>query len=334
MFKAENNLYRDDSYNPIIGLPADFTVIDFETANRYRCSPCSVGVTVIKNGEIARSFERLIRPHKDYFYFEDRNISIHGITAEMVENAPEFNVVKEEITPLIENNILAAHNMVFDCAVLCRTLKLYGIANPTCKTICSYNIAKIIYPDLISYRLNMLCKQFEICLNHHNANSDAEACAKLITDASKSEEAKARLAKTQYSYGYINQYDSWSPQYLRKYNKHQTEHQKQHLDGVKKRVCESGAFNDCDVVFTGTLNSMDRKAACKVVELAGGRASNNINKKTEYLVMGIQDFSKFADGEKSTKTKKAEKLLAEGYPIEIISEDDFLRMVDLTTEIA
>lgn len=79
---------------------------------------------------------------------------------------------------------------------------------------------------------------------------------------------------------------------------------------------------------------MDRKAACKVVELAGGRASNNINKKTEYLVMGIQDFSKFADGEKSTKTKKAEKLLAEGYPIEIISEDDFLRMVDLTTEIA
>jgi len=43
--------------------------------------------------------------------------------------------------------------------------------------------------------------------------------------------------------------------------------------------------------------------------------------------MGIQDYSKFTDGEKSSKLKKAEGLIEKGQDLEIISEEEFLQML-------
>jgi hypothetical protein len=46
------------------------------------------------------------------------------------------------------------------------------------------------------------------------------------------------------------------------------------------------------------------------------------------LVVGDQDFRKFIDGVSSSKMKAAQKLRAAGSDIELISEDDFLRMLE------
>ena len=40
----------------------NFAAIDFETANEQRTSVCSVGVVIVRNGEIADSYYSLIRP--------------------------------------------------------------------------------------------------------------------------------------------------------------------------------------------------------------------------------------------------------------------------------
>ena len=40
----------------------DFAAIDFETANGKRTSVCSVGVVVVRGGEMTDSFYSLIRP--------------------------------------------------------------------------------------------------------------------------------------------------------------------------------------------------------------------------------------------------------------------------------
>jgi DNA polymerase III epsilon subunit-like protein len=40
----------------------DFAAIDFETANNERSSVCSVGVVIVRNGEIVDSFYSLIQP--------------------------------------------------------------------------------------------------------------------------------------------------------------------------------------------------------------------------------------------------------------------------------
>ena len=43
----------------------DFAAIDFETANEQRCSVCSVGVVIVRDGEIVDNYYSLIRPEPE-----------------------------------------------------------------------------------------------------------------------------------------------------------------------------------------------------------------------------------------------------------------------------
>lgn len=308
-------------YDPIKEIPLNFIAIDFETANSNRCSPCSVGVAIVKNGEIVDSFEKLIKPHKDFSHFDDFNISIHGITPTRVKDSPEFDNIMNELYPLLDGNLIVAHNMTFDSSVLCRTIQLYGIKYPTSKTLCSVCISKIAFPQLVSHRLDVVSDYLKIEVDHHNAESDAIASARIIIEATKTN--NERIISSGYSFGYISEEGHWSPQVLNR----DIKEYKLTVDWTKK-ANKTSILDDCDFVFTGTLSSMPRKVALELVQKAGGRANETINKETEFLVMGTQDYSKFTDGQKSNKTKKAEELRAKGYPIEIISEDDFLKMFD------
>lgn len=311
-------------YQPIDVLPTKFVAIDFETANQERCSPCAIGVAVVEDNKIINHFEHLIRPHDDYYYFDSFNSDIHNITEEMVEDAPEFDSVIREIEPFLNDNVVVAHNMLFDCSVLWQTLKLYNLPQPECKTLCSYNISKIAFPELLSFNLNSVCPALGIELEHHRASSDALASAQIILCAGRLAAEKIKAAR--YSYGYISKKGHWSPQYRVNFidGKSEEEWATDIASNVNNEELGGHSF-----VFTGTLKSMKRELAQKIVELAGGKASENVNKHTDYLVMGDQDFSRFTDGEKSNKTKKAEALKAKGHRIEIISEADFLRMINL-----
>ena len=57
----------------------DFAAIDFETANGKRTSVCSVGVVVVRGGEVTDTFYRLIRPRPNYY--SRFTTAIHGLTA-------------------------------------------------------------------------------------------------------------------------------------------------------------------------------------------------------------------------------------------------------------
>ena len=45
----------------------DFAAIDFETANNERSSVCSVGVVIVRGGEIVDKFYSLIKPEPEYY---------------------------------------------------------------------------------------------------------------------------------------------------------------------------------------------------------------------------------------------------------------------------
>ena len=60
----------------------------------------------------------------------------------------------------------------------------------------------------------------------------------------------------------------------------------------------------------------------------GGHCPTTVTKDTNFLVVGDQDFRKFTDGISSSKMKKAQKLRVAGSDIELISEDDFRRMLE------
>ncbi|PWJ42536.1 3'-5' exonuclease [Sediminitomix flava] len=155
----------------------NFTAIDFETANAQRNSVCAVGITRVENGNITDSFSQLIRPEP--CKFDLINITVHGIKPEMVAEAPTFAEYWETMLPYLNNQLLIAHNAPFDMSVLRASMKQYGIVSPDMSYACTVRLAKFSYPTLINHKLNTLAHHLEIPLNHHDAGSDAYACAVL-----------------------------------------------------------------------------------------------------------------------------------------------------------
>jgi DNA polymerase-3 subunit epsilon len=80
------------------------------------------------------------------------------------------------------------------------------------------------------------------------------------------------------------------------------------------------------VVFTGMLE-LPRNEAADMAASVGCQVATGVTRKTTILVVGDQDITKLAGHEKSTKHRKAESLITEGYSIRIISEADFKVLV-------
>ena len=78
----------------------NFAAIDFETANEQRTSVCSVGVVIVRDGEIVDNYYSLIRPEPEYYTYW--NTRVHGLTLADTACAPVFPTVWQEIAPRIE----------------------------------------------------------------------------------------------------------------------------------------------------------------------------------------------------------------------------------------
>lgn len=147
-----------------------FTAIDFETAQGYRWSICQVGLIRVEDGIITKELDLLVQPPNNYYW--GRFTDIHGINAKKTKYSPTFDVVWHLIEPYITNQNVIAHNgFGFDFPVLNNTLDYYGLSTPDYTKFCTYKIYKSNLADL--------CKEHQIPLNHHDALSDARACAEL-----------------------------------------------------------------------------------------------------------------------------------------------------------
>jgi len=83
-----------------------------------------------------------------------------------------------------------------------------------------------------------------------------------------------------------------------------------------------------EIAFTGTLQTMSRQQAFELVSQFGARPEIKVTKKTDFLVLGEQDPLRLRPGAKlSAKAQKAQDLRAKGQKIELLGEDDFLRMI-------
>ncbi len=159
----------------------NFTAIDFETANHKRHSACAVGIVRVENGKIAVKKAFLIRPPESYFRFTH----IHGITWKDVREAPTFRDLWPEIEPLITaGDFLAAHNAPFDRSVLWEACRFYGIRPPCVEFKCTVQIARKVL-GIRPADLSNVCRELGIVLHHHQALSDALACAKIVLNAAR-----------------------------------------------------------------------------------------------------------------------------------------------------
>lgn len=157
--------------------------IDFETANSSMASACSIGIsTYDENGEM-ENFEWLLKPHKRYNYFEQRNIEIHHITKEMVQDEKEFDYYYDKLKEIFKDAILVAHNAKFDMTVLNRLCETYGLTHFPNRYIDTVAVARKVYPELPNHKLNTVSEYIGCDLCHHNACSDSNACLQILLNS-------------------------------------------------------------------------------------------------------------------------------------------------------
>lgn len=155
----------------------DFAAIDFETANGYRSSVCSVGVVIVRDGEVVDEFYRLIHPAPNYY--NAVNISIHGLTRDDTDSADYFPEVWAEVAQKIEGLPLVAHNSRFDESCLKAAFERYEMTYPDYRFYCTCNASRRVFGrELPNHKLDTVAAHCGFDLRrHHHALADAQACA-------------------------------------------------------------------------------------------------------------------------------------------------------------
>ena len=154
-----------------------WVAIDFETATREANSACALGLAVVRDGRVERTESWLIQP--PFNEYEYRNTLVHGLTSEDTALAPDFAEVWWELAPLLAEGPLLAHNAAFDIRVLRALIAGYELAAPSYEYVCTVSLARKAFPDLRRHTLDVMCTHCDIRLMHHDAASDAAACANL-----------------------------------------------------------------------------------------------------------------------------------------------------------
>ena len=297
------------------------TVVDFEIANNSMTSICAIGLCRIDDGKIVGREHYLIQPPENRY--DADMTAVHGITPDMTKDAEPFPVVWDKIKQHFQNTYVAAHNAKrFDMPALKAVLEHYGIEKPHFDFIDTMYVCDK-YKDASCRRsLGALCEAFGIPLtDHHNALCDAEAAANLILYSFEHSRFHVFATWLRYSVD-LYPFDEVAARSTFKNGKH--EHLDVHEIAATTSVHEEADkdFDGKTFLFTGTLQFFTREEAMRKVVERGGIIKNGISSKIDVLVNANPD------NVTTTKVEKALAMQKEGHPIKIISEEQFLEMLE------
>ncbi|MBT8161566.1 MULTISPECIES: exonuclease domain-containing protein [Arthrobacter] len=328
----------------------DFTAIDFETANGFRGSPCSVGLTKVRGGVVVEEASWLMRPPENHDHFDFHNTRIHGIRAEDVAEAPRFAEVFPEIGAFIGEDIVAAHNAAFDLGVIRSGLEVSGLPGPAYEYVCTVMLSRRCY-SLVSNSLPYAAEEAGVPLvNHHDATEDARACAGILVDIARRNNANS-IAELYLSLGLslpvqpaFRPGEALSKQTLAALAAVGTRRTQSSAAGNGGRSWSSWPEEGSNpepnlaaepshplfgqtVVFTGELGIARPDAKQRAAEM-GARPESRVTGRTTVLVVG----DGFVAGDLRTgrltgKAKRVLELHSRGQQIEVLSEGEFLQMV-------
>ncbi|MEH7419422.1 TerD family protein [Neobacillus drentensis] len=308
----------------------DFIAIDFETANNKLSSACSLGLVFVKDHTIVAEKYYLIQPPN--LKFDSINTRIHGMTAEDVSHAKRFDGIWDEIKRYFDGTTIIAHNAQFDMSVLYSCLMEYSLTHPDFNYICSIPLSTgVCGGNGIGNSLKERLAFFDLDItNHHNALSDARACAELVIACMKTKKTKTLQT-------YVSLFEERIP--IRRFEElnPQTEFRKNKFKSNRVSISDISVtvetirtnhpFFQKNMVFTGELNSLERKEAMQQVVNSGGIIKSSVSSKTDFLIVGIQDKSLVGEGGISTKERKAHELINKGKMIRILNEEEFIQLL-------
>lgn len=154
-----------------------FVAVDFEAADEKVDSACALGLVRVEDGRIVQRWSGLFcppRPPNAITY------SVHGLSMKVLQNQPKLIESWPEFSPILEGvDAWVAHNAGYDKRFLKAAFEASGKQFPMTPFYCTQKLCKEMWPEHPS-RLNDVCSRFGIKLNHHEAGSDSEACARIV----------------------------------------------------------------------------------------------------------------------------------------------------------
>jgi len=285
----------------------DYVVIDIETTGLSSKYDEIIEVAAIryKDGRDVSRFHSLVKPVDE---IPDFITALTGITNEMVRDAPPIVSIIPIFTEFLNDDILVGHNVSFDVNFIydnCMNLDKPPFLNDY---ICTMRLSRRLFKDYKNHKLKTLVENFGIANNTiHRSESDCELTAKC--------------------YEHIKQYIKQNKIDISEWGMKKKGITSKDISTSKTEFDEEHLLFDKVCVFTGVLEKMPRKDAMQMVADLGGINGDSVTLKTNYLILGNNDYCTTIKDGKSTKQKKAEKLILEGQDLEIMPEDTFYDLI-------
>lgn len=277
----------------------NFVTIDVETANPDMGSICQIGIARFDGGRLVDEWLSLIDPED---YFDNVNISIHGIDGSMVKGQPKLPELALKLREFLDGSITVCHTH-FDRIALAKAFRRYELPPISSTWLDSARVVRRTWKDLAvrGYGLANVCAKIGYEFKHHDALEDAKAAGHVLLAAVHESQTDV---------------DAWVDRVNQP---------------ISRPTVQAAGNTDGDLygevmVFTGTLD-LPRSEASTLAASIGCQVEDSVTKHTTILVLGDQDSWKLGGYEKSSKHRKAEQLAAKGLPIRIILEADFKSLV-------
>jgi len=153
-------------------------VVDVETSGGQASVDrvVEIGLVLMDDGRIVNRFQSLIHPE---VYISAALTAIHGISNEMVKDAPRFAEIAPQLMEMLEGRIFVAHNVHFDYGFIEAEFSRAGYEFRARK-LCTVRLSRRLL-GLRSHSLAALCLHFSIVNQQaHRALEDAAATAEVL----------------------------------------------------------------------------------------------------------------------------------------------------------
>lgn len=306
----------------------NFVAIDLETATFDRSSICEIGIAVVKNSKIVDKHSWLVKP-KDNHY-NPWNKRMHGITSEMTEDALSFKDIWKKVYPYLKDTIVVSHNAGFDMYALRDAFENAGMEYPTFIILCSLRMANYTI-ESDSYSLDSLTNLLGIDLPHHYRATDGSvACAEIFIETIKRASVLSiNELENKYSFKH-GLFDMASHRFISQLStKKKTKYKLKDIEVNPTLVDPGSYFYEKRVCLTGKMIVGTRNNIFQAIADIGGFPTQTVSNKTDVLVVGIQNPTKVGENGISSKHRIAKELNKNGAHIEIMTEDELLRNIQI-----
>lgn len=179
VLESDNSSFRTAAAESTKNTPwKDVTWIAFdtETSGKYPIESeiCEIAAVKWRGGKEIATFQSLVKPTRP---MSQEVIRIHGITNDMVKDAPAIGPTLKGFSDFIAGGVLLAHHAQFDLGFVAAQMDQNGIELPPELTVCTSLLAQGNVPETPNHRLQTLVAHYGFDPGQaHRALDDARSC--------------------------------------------------------------------------------------------------------------------------------------------------------------